>query len=129
MLKKKKTRKEDNIIKAHKEKLPINKKNIVLIYKLKCKNCTATYVGQTKRKPSTRINKHQKSYSNNRRNKPSVIDEHIMKLNREFDWDNAINIDNERYLSKRLVSEMCHIHLPKNDINFNQTQNFYTTHM
>jgi len=46
------------IIKAQKDTLPIKcYKNVV--YKLSCKNCDATYVGQTKRKLNTRVTEHK----------------------------------------------------------------------
>ena len=48
----------DGIIKAQKDVLPHDsKKNVV--YKINCKNCNASYVGQTDRKLKTRINEHK----------------------------------------------------------------------
>ena len=40
-----------------------NTKNVV--YKVPCKDCDATYVGQTKRKLNTRINKHKSQLRKN----------------------------------------------------------------
>jgi len=48
------------MIKAQKDSLPIgHNKNVV--YKLNCKNCDGSYVGQTKRRLNTRVTEHQTS--------------------------------------------------------------------
>jgi len=61
------------IIKAQKDTLSQGfNKNIV--YKLPCKDCDATYVGQTKRKLNTRISEHRKDI-NKKTGKHSVITE------------------------------------------------------
>jgi len=47
------------MVKTQKDHLPIGmNKNVV--YKLACKNCDVTYVGQTKRKLNTKIAEHKK---------------------------------------------------------------------
>jgi len=62
------------IIKAQKDTLSSGfNKNIV--YKLPCKDCDATYVGQTKRKLNTRISEHRRDISK-KTGKHSVITEH-----------------------------------------------------
>ncbi|XP_071574402.1 uncharacterized protein [Temnothorax nylanderi] len=43
--------------------------------------------------------------------------DHRLNFDHEFDWENIQILDNERYLSRRLVSEMTHIKLQKNGIN------------
>jgi len=45
------------ILSGHKEKSDFNIKNSV-VYKICCKNCDASYVGQTKRQLQTRIKEH-----------------------------------------------------------------------
>jgi len=73
------------IIKAQKDSLsPEFNKNIV--YKLSCKDCNVTYVGQTKRKLNT-ISEHRKDI-NKKIGKHPVITEHRMNNNHEFNWDN-----------------------------------------
>jgi len=48
----------ENIIRAQKDHLDnYTRKNVV--YKIVCKDCDATYVGQTKRKLITRVNEHR----------------------------------------------------------------------
>lgn len=65
----------NRFIKVHKDKNQhVSNSNVV--YKVNCKDCDATYVGQTKRKLSTRIKEHV----NNIRldsSRHSVISEHI----------------------------------------------------
>jgi len=45
-------------VKAHKDIVQLLFKNNI-IYKIFCKNCDATYVGQTKRQLKTRLKEHK----------------------------------------------------------------------
>jgi len=103
------------IIKAQKDTL-LTKNNKNVVYKLSCKNCDATYVGQTKRKLNTRITEH-KNDINKKTDNHSVITEHRIDKNHEFDWDNPKILDREKYYYKRLVSEMINIKSQKNSLN------------
>jgi len=49
--------------------------------------------------------------------KPSVITEHRLRYQHEFDWENVKILDNERFLGKRLISEMLHIQLQQSSLN------------
>jgi len=49
-----------NFVKAHKDKTDFNTNNNI-IYKICCKNCDASYIGQTTRHLKTRVKKHVKS--------------------------------------------------------------------
>lgn len=73
-------------IKAQKDPLPRFARNNV-VYRINCMDCEASYVGQTKRL-KTRISEHRNQI-NNRSQKPSVITEHKLQYNHEFDWDNV----------------------------------------
>lgn len=98
-----------------KDVLPNNhKKNVV--YKIMCKNCDASYVGQTGRKLKTRITEHRNHIKWNT-NSHSVITEHRLNFNHDFDWENIIILDNERFLGRRLTSEMLHIQSQNNSLN------------
>lgn len=117
----------NSFIKAHKDPLPdYKRKNVV--YKIKCKNCNASYVGQTKRQLDTRIKEHHR-LSKKDSNNPSVFREHITKFNHNFDWKNLRILVNEGFLSKRLISEMSHIYLQKNGINLQTDTEFSTMHI
>jgi len=99
-----------NIVRAHKDKTDFNIKNNV-VYKIRCKNCGASYVGQTKRQLQTKIKKH----FNNTRMDPSrhnnlgikTYGNLFMNLNIIF-GDTEI-LDLESKYNKRLISEMMHI--------------------
>jgi predicted GIY-YIG superfamily endonuclease len=114
-----------NFIRAQKDILPIqSNKNVV--YKISCKNCDASYVGQTMRQLKTRMSEHRNHIHRNTTTQ-SVITEHRINLDHEFDWENVQILDREPYLSKRLVSEMAHIKLQKNSLN-SQTDTDFLHH-
>lgn len=69
-------------IKVQKDVLPNNlKKNVV--YKIMCKDCDASYVGQTSRRLKTRVIEHCNDIRRNANNH-SVITEHRINLNHDF---------------------------------------------
>ena len=105
----------NGIIKRHKDKDPKEANNNV-IYKINCNDCDATYVGQTKRKLRTRVNEHRKNI-NKDASEYSVITEHRIEQNHNFDWDNPEILDHKQNYYKRLISEMIHIKSQKNSIN------------
>lgn len=87
-----------------------------VVYKISCAQCEATYVGQTKRQLATRIKEHK--YDINKKcGSPSVITEHRLKHNHDFDWDNIKILDEENSYYKRTVSEMLYIKRQKEGIN------------
>jgi len=106
----------EGIIKAQKDCLfNYSKKNVV--YKISCNDCDATYIGQTKRKLNIRISEHRnqnhrKSYNT------TVITEHRLRHNHDFDWLNVKILDNERFYWKRIISEMFNIQLQNNVFNY-----------
>jgi len=89
-----------------------------VVYKISCKNCDATYVGQTKRQLRTRIREHKNNLKQDQ-SKHSVITEHIIKYNHSFDWDNTKILDCESKFYKRITSEMIHIKEQKVGLNLN----------
>jgi len=74
------------------------------------------YICWTKRKLNTRVSEH-KNDINKRTGKHSVITEHRLEKNHEFDWDNPEILDREKYYCRRLISEMINIKLQKNTLN------------
>jgi len=105
----------ENFIKGQKDSIPkLLQTN--LVYKLTCRDCDATYVGQTGRTLKTRISEHR-NHINRNTNTHSVITEHRTKFSHEFNWDNVEILDRERFLSKRLISEMIYIKRQKNSLN------------
>jgi len=53
----------------------------------------------------------------------SVISDYRMQLIHEFDWKNVEILDQERYVSKRLISEMIHIKRQNNSLNLQSDTN------
>jgi len=103
------------MIKAQKDTLPKgHNKNVV--YKLNCKNCDASYVGQTKRRLNTRVIEHKKDI-NKKSGNYLIITEHRIKYKHDFEWENPIILDKEKQYYRRLVSEMIHIKLQNNPLN------------
>jgi len=104
-------------VKVHKDVDHILAKNNV-IYKIGCNNCEASYVGQTKRQLRTRIREHINNLKQDQ-TKHSVISEHILNHNHNFDWDNTVILDREPRFYKRIISEMIHIKEQNFSLNLN----------
>jgi len=105
----------NTMIKGHKNRVP-NMLRTNVVYKLSCKDCSATYVGQTCRTLKTRISEHKNHIRRNTTTQ-SVITEHRLNFSHEFDWNNVEILDQERYLARRLISEMIHIKRQNNSLN------------
>jgi len=71
----------------------------------------------------TRIKEH-KNHIRRATTTYSVITDHRLNDNHEFDWDNVEILDNERYLSKRLISEMLHITRQNDSLNLQSDTEF-----
>jgi len=105
----------NKFIKVHKDPISnSHKKNVV--YKISCNDCDASYVGQTGRLLKTRISEHQNHIRRNT-STISVITNHRMHLNHEFDWNSVEILDVERIYHKRSISEMLHIKCQSNGLN------------
>ncbi|KYN14004.1 2-hydroxyacylsphingosine 1-beta-galactosyltransferase [Trachymyrmex cornetzi] len=86
----------NKFIKVQKDVLPKNSnKNVV--YKIECKKCDATYVGQICRKLYTRIAEHR-NHINWNTNSQSVITDYRLEYNHEFDWKNVKILGSEKTL-------------------------------
>jgi len=87
-----------------------------VVYKITCHDCDASYIGQTKRQLRTRIKEHV-SDINKKSGSPSVISEHRLRFNHDFEWDNIKIIDYELSYQKRIIAEMVHIKKQQNGLN------------
>jgi len=83
----------DNIIKVHKDHTEHNCKNNI-VYKIHCKNCDASYVGQTKRQLKTRAKEHFNNIKLDE-SRHSVITQHILNYNHSFNWQDIKILDSE----------------------------------
>ena len=63
---------------------------INVVYKFTCKNYPATYIGETKRSLKTRINEHK-----NKKCTESVVCQHRVNYNHEFNWEETKIIDHK----------------------------------
>jgi len=102
-------------IRAHKDTNHLFNNNNV-VYKIMCKDCDASYVGQTKRQLKTRVKEHRYNLKSLTA-KPSVITEHILQHSHSFNWENVKILDTEANFYKRMVSEMLHIKEQTNGLN------------
>lgn len=81
----------NRIVKIQKDSI-LHFDNNNTVYRLTCKNCDASYVDQSKRRLKTRIKEH----CNNIKlapDKHSVISDHIIQCDHNFDWENVIILD------------------------------------
>ena len=105
----------NRFIRTHKDSLcETSKSNVV--YKINCKDCDASYVGQTGRQLRTRIIEHKNQIKHNTANH-SVITDHRLKFDHDFLWDDVEILDSEPIYHKRAISEMLFINRQKNSIN------------
>jgi len=104
-----------DFIKVQKDPLPkFSKMNVV--YKISCKNCDASYVGQTCKQLKMRI-PNTKTILRNTSTSHSTITEHRLQFNHDFDWEGVEILDVERNFNKRLISEMINVKCQKKGIN------------
>jgi len=66
------------------------------------------YWAETGRKLKTRQAEHC-NHINRNSNNQSVITEHRIEFKRDFDGENIVMLDEERFLNKHLISEYLHI--------------------
>ena len=63
--------------------------NKYVVYKIDCKNCDKTYVGQKKRLLETKVNEKQKNQNYNEKYH-NIISKHIEENNgHNIDWENV----------------------------------------
>jgi len=104
----------NGLIKLHKDPLP-KMSHANVIYKISCRDCDASYVGQTGRRLATRLKEHR-SMINYSSDSHTVVSSHKF-LGHDFNWDDTIILNEEPFYRKRLVSEMLHISQQKNGLN------------
>ena len=96
--------------------------NSKLVYKIDCKNCDATYVGQTSQYLSIRLKQHSydvqkhKKYFYPNSNLTSLV-QHSSNNKHEFDFNNPSILIQEPNYFKRIFLEMVYIKKFKNSIN------------
>ncbi|XP_071644559.1 uncharacterized protein [Temnothorax longispinosus] len=105
----------NKFIKVQKDALPTFATSNV-VYKIFFRNCDASYVGQTGRQLKTRISEHR-NHINRNGSSHSVITDHRIQNDHDFDWDGVEILDHERFYHKRLISEVLYIRQQRHSLN------------
>jgi len=93
------------------------------VYKIPCKNCDNTYIGETGRAFGVRLQEHRQevtqrdvraytrstSKSTATEQNKSAVTDHAISLNHVIDWDSAKVINRESNRMNRWIREMIHI--------------------
>jgi len=108
-------KKLNNLIRKGKDKLN-DMQTTNIVYKLNCKHCDKVYIGQTKRHLETRIKEHKNNikYASGRF---SVVSNHRLQNDHDFNWDKPNILHKENNRKKREVAEMFYIKRYENTIN------------
>jgi len=96
------TNKLNSIIKVHKDKLPTFSHSNV-IYKIRCLQYSASYIGQTCRLLKIRIDEHR-SHIRRNTDQNSVINELSLKYAHDFDWDYVEILDEKTHYKKCIIT-------------------------
>lgn len=106
-----------SVIKRGKDVLsPCDQTNVV--YKISCRNCPASYVGQTKRCLGTRIAEHRRASTKPQLDTP--IFKHILETDHSFNFEKPEVLDIEVNYFRRTTSEMIHINAQTSGVNIKE---------
>ena len=98
-----------------KDIVPMDKRNNV-VYKIPCKDCNATYIGESKRSFGVRYKEHDRAVRNGDTDKNEIAD-HCWENDHEMNWDERKIIDTEAYIKERKIKETIHSIKDRNHIN------------
>lgn len=87
-----------------------------LVYKIDCKGCDSSYVGQTKQYLSNRMSQHRRDCISGKDS--TALSDHFCRTGHDFDFDNPSILARENNLFKRLFKEMFYIRKVKKSVNF-----------
>ena len=88
------------------------------VYKIKCCDCQATYIGETGRNLSTRLTEHKRATRNGDVN--NHIAEHHLQTKHQIDWDSATCITYSTDYYQRLTLESWFTNLEQTPLNSSQ---------
>ena len=98
-----------------KDPIPLDQRNGV-VYRIPCRYCAKTYVGQSGRSLACRIKEHQRAVRNGDEN-ASAIAEHAWGCHHHIDWEAAEVVDSNPDWYPRCLMESWHIHKEPNSMN------------
>jgi hypothetical protein len=85
-----------------------------IVYKIDCRDCDHSYIGETSKKLSTRLNRHKLDIKNKEKTGPkTALVQHTLDKKHNFDLENTQVIDREIKHGKRLILEAGHIIMNK----------------
>ena len=90
------------------------------VYKIKCCDCQASYIGETGRNLSTRLTEHKRATRNGDVN--NHIAEHHLKTKHQIDWDSATCITYSTDYYQRLTLESWFTNLEQTPLALNRSQ-------
>jgi hypothetical protein len=100
-----------------------------VVYQINSIDCEASYVGQTKRRLKTRVQKHCNDIKTSG-GSPSVISNHRIEKNHNFDWKRVKILDSKSSYYKRSISEMVHVEKQKMSLNKqSDTERFFDSYI
>ena len=85
------------------------------VYKIKCCDCQATYIGETGRNLNKRLTEHKRAFRNGDLN--NNITEHHLKTNHRIDWDSAECVIYSTDYYQRLTLESWFTNLEQTPLN------------
>jgi hypothetical protein len=85
-----------------------------VVYKIDCQDCDHSYIGETSKKLTTRLNRHRLDVKNKGKSGPkTALVQHTLDRKHNFDLENAQIIDRETNKGKRVILEAGHIIMNK----------------
>jgi len=98
-----------------KDIVPMEQRNNI-VCKIPCRDCNATYIGESKRSFKVRSSEHIRAVRNVDTDKNEIAD-HCWKYDHEMKWDDKKVIDTEQYVYARKIKETIHSIVDTNHIN------------
>ena len=95
-----------SIFRKLKDILDHDRTTCIIVYKIKCRDCAAVYIGQTSRSLKTRIKEHNHAIAKLDRN--SLLAQHYLQTKHNIDLDDVQIIDRCEQWSQRLILEAWH---------------------
>ena len=86
------------------------------IYSIPCKDCDKSYIGETKRKFSTRLKEHQKAVEH-KHSKKSALAEHCLRFGHTVSWDASKILRTSANWRNRRILEAWEINTCRNPLN------------
>ena len=88
-----------------------------VVYKISCKDCSATYVGQTKHRLRDRLKEHMDIKSVVAGIGVSGVADHVLNTSHNIDWENVTILDGESNRLAREIKESIWINKYKPELN------------